>query len=97
MRIAYSKAQITRTFFHTSLVLKWLGVSPGFRSLLARPLGLPLHMLAVITFAAINSCPVAFISPKEFGRGLTRSSQALWPISHVGSLGYCRIRTYFEA
>ena len=63
MRIAYSKVQ-KRTFFHKSLVLKRLRVSPGSRSFLGRPLGFPLHMLTVITLEPIKGCPVALPSPK---------------------------------
>ena len=54
MRIAYSKVQ-KRTFFHKSLVLQRLLVSLGSRS----PLGLPLHMLRVITLEPIKSYLVA--------------------------------------
>ena len=39
-------------------------VGPGSRSFLARPFGLPLHMLTVITLEPINSCPVALLLPK---------------------------------
>ena len=86
MRIAYSKVQIKRIFFHKSLVVKRLWVNPGSRSLLARQLGLPLHMLTVITLEPINSCPVALPSAKGFGWGLARSSLASWPILHIGLL-----------
>ena len=75
--IAYSKVKINRTFFHKSLVLKRLLVSPGSRSFVARPLWLPLHMLAVITLEPINSCPVALPSPKGFGWDLAR------PLAHL--------------
>ena len=81
---SYSKVQKS-TFFHKSLVLKRLRVSPGSRSFLARPLRLPLHMPTVIILEPIKSCPVALPSPKGFGRDLTR------PLAQppVGSPGYC--------
>ena len=68
MRIEYSKVQKC-AFFHKSFVLKRLLVSPGSRSFLSLPLGLPLRMLTVITLEPINSCPMALPSPKGFGWG----------------------------
>ena len=56
------------TFFRKLLVLERSRVSPEFRSFLARSLGLPLHILTVITLQPINSCPVALPSPNRFGR-----------------------------
>ena len=79
MRIAYNKVQIKCTLFHKSLVLYWklvlkrLRISPGSRSL---PRTSTSHAHTMITLEPINSCPVALLSPKGFGRGLAR------PLAH---------------
>ena len=59
MRIAYSKVEIERTFFHKSLVLKRLRGCPRSHSFLVRPLRLPPHVLMVISLEPITSCTVA--------------------------------------
>ena len=87
MRIAYSKVQIKRKFFHKSLVLKRLRVSSRSRLFLSRPLGLPPHMLTVITLDSINSGPVALPSRKELGQGLAPSSLATFPTPTSARLG----------
>ena len=51
--------------------------SPVSRSFLARPLGLPLHILTVMALEPIKSCPVALPSPKGLWRGLACSALAL--------------------
>ena len=64
MRIAYSNVQYSLSF--TSY--KFCNGFGYVRSFLARSLGLPIHMLTVITLQPINSCPVALHSPNRFGR-----------------------------